>query len=573
MKWNLAKPITKKEIEQFPEINSVVLQLLYNRGLSTQHEMDEFLKPDYSHDIHDPFLFNDMKKAIDRLVKAKKNKEKICIFGDYDVDGVSGSVVLASVLKDLDYDFFSYIPSRDTEGYGLNEGAVTKIAAQKANLIITVDCGISNSEEVKMAGELGMDVIIIDHHDTLKELPKAVAIIHCRLPGEKYPFKMLSGAATAFKFAQALLRTKNFRLKEKDIESKEKWLLDLVALSTIGDIMKLVGENRTLVKYGLMVLQKTKRLGLQKLYEGINIDAAKINTQTIGWQINPRINAAGRLRHANLAYDLLTTANIEQAIMMSHLLIQSNEERQKATESSVKEALIQIEEEYKDKDIPKHALVVFSEDWPAGIVGLVAGRLVRKYCRPVYAVTKVGNKYTGSGRGFIDFDVTEALHNVSNSLIKFGGHIGACGFSLEPVNFDKFKKDLQSYSKSKLEKEDLQSSIDVEVEIGLTDFTWQLFESIEHFEPFGEGNAEPTFLIKDLSVIDWKTVGNDNKHLRLTFEKNGMKRKAIAFGLGEWAKDLKLDSHVDVVCKIGVNEWNGNRELQMSVQDMKIVKN
>jgi single-stranded-DNA-specific exonuclease len=570
MEWNLLDKVTTKEIEQFPEINPVVLQLLHNRDLFTQQEIDEFLHPEYSHDIHDPFLFNDMDKAMARLIEAKKNNDKICIFGDYDVDGVSGSVVLATVLKDLGFDFFSYIPSRDTEGYGLNEGAISKISEQKANLIITVDCGISNSEEVKLAGKKGMDVIITDHHDTPALLPEAVAIIHCRLPGEKYPFKMLSGAATAFKFAQALLRTKYFKLSEKDIESKQKWLLDLVALSTIGDIMKLVGENRTMVKYGLVVLQKTKRLGLQKLYEGINIDAAKINTQIIGWQINPRINAAGRLRHANLAYDLLTTENVEEAIKMSHLLIQSNEERQKATESSVKEALNQIKNEYKDKDIPKHALVVFSENWPAGIVGLVAGRLERKFQRPVYAVTKVGNKLTGSGRGIDGFDVTDALHNISESLIKFGGHVGACGFSMKPDSFDKFKNDLQVFSNKKLEDMSLEPSIQVEAEIKLTDFTWQLFELIEQFEPFGEGNQEPNFLIKDLKVKSWQTVGKEDKHLRLTFEKDGMKRKAIAFGMGEWADKLKLDTKVDALCKIGVNEWNGNRELQMTVQDMKM---
>ncbi|MFW0862418.1 MAG: single-stranded-DNA-specific exonuclease RecJ [Candidatus Komeilibacteria bacterium] len=572
MNWNLLPKITDKEIEQFPEINPVVLQLIFNRGLKNQDQVDEFLQPDFSQDIHDPYLFKDMEKAVERIMEAKKNKERVCIFGDYDVDGVTGSVILSSALKELDIDHFSYIPHRDKEGYGLNKTAVDKIQADKANLIITVDCGISNAEEVKLAKNMGMDTIIVDHHDMPKKLPEATAIIHCRLPKETYPFKMLSGGGTAFKLAQALFRSKELKLDEKDIEIKEKWLLDLVALSTVGDMMTLVGENRTLVKYGLVVLQKTKRLGLQKMYEGAGVDPNNITTQVIGWQINPRINAAGRLEHANLAFDLLTTDNVEKAITMSHLLNQSNEARQKATESSVTDALKQINEEYGEKEIPKHALVVFSEDWPAGIVGLVAGRLARKYYRPVYAITKVGSKYTGSGRGVTGFDVTEALHNSAPLLMKFGGHVGACGFSLEPENLEKFKKELEKYSKKVLKDIDLRPGIEVEAEIELKDFTWDLFESVEKFEPFGIGNEEPNFLIKDLLVKEWQTVGNDNKHLRLLLEKNGLKRKAIAFGLGDWAKDLKLDSKVDIVCKIGVNEWNGNRELQMTVQDMKIIK-
>ncbi len=572
MKWNLAKAITDKELEQYPEVNPVVLQLLFNRNLQNQKELDEFMTPEYSQDIHDPYLFNDMQKAVDRLIKAKKNKERVCIFGDYDVDGVCGSVVLASALKELGIRYFSYIPHRDKEGYGLNELAVNRISKEKANLIITVDCGISNSDEVTLAKKLGIDTIITDHHDMPKVLPDTVATVHCRLPGENYPFKMLSGGGTAFKLAQGLFRAKEFKLNEKDIESKEKWLLDLVALSTIGDMMTLVGENRTFVKYGLVVLQKTKRLGLQKLYEGAGIEKDKISTQVVGWQINPRINAAGRLEHANLAFDLLTTENVEQAIMMAHLLNQSNIARQKATESSVTEALNQIKKEYEEDKVPKQALVVFSEDWPAGIVGLVAGRLARKYYRPVYAITKVGNKYTGSGRGITGFDVTEALHNSAKLLMKFGGHVGACGFSLEPENLDKFKKELEEYSNKELSKIDLIPSIEVEAEIDLKDFTWELFEAIEKFEPFGEGNEEPNFLIKGVNVKDWKTVGSDSKHLRLFLNKNGMSRKAIAFGLGEWAKELKLNSQVDIICKIGVNEWNGNRELQMTIQDMRIIK-
>ena len=570
MKWNLVKKINEKDLEQFPEVNPVILQLLFNRDLKTQVQIDEFLQPDYSQDIYDPYLFNNMNKAVDRIVKAYKNKEKICIFGDYDVDGVCASAILASVFKNFGIDHFSYIPHRDKEGYGLNMLAMDEIKSKKTDLIVTVDCGVSNAAEIKQAKKMSIDTIIVDHHDVPEDLPSdVIAIIHCRLPKENYPFKMLSGGGTAFKLAQALLRAKEFKLDSKDIEVKEKWLLDLVALSTIGDMMTLVGENRTLVKYGLVVLQKTKRLGLQKLYEGAGIDPSKIDTRIVGWQINPRINAAGRLEHANLAYQLLIADNVEQAIMMAHLLNKSNEARQKATETSVREALKQIQESYKE-DIPKKALIVKSDNWAAGIVGLVAGRLARKYYRPAYAITKVGDKYTGSGRGIDNFDVTEALRATAKNLIKYGGHVGACGFSLEFDKFEDFKKDLEEYSNKQLAHRKLEPSLKIEAKIGLKDFTWELFEAVEKFMPFGQGNEEPNFLFEDLLVKDWQTVGNDNKHLRLFFHKDGINRKAIAFGLGAWAKDLILDAKVDIVCKISVNEWNGNRELQLIVQDMKI---
>ncbi len=573
MKWNLAKPITKTEQDCFPEIHPVVLQLLFNRGLTTQEKIDEFLYPDYSQDIHDPYLFNDMAKVVARLVTAHKKKEKICIFGDYDVDGVTGSVILTTVLTDLGYQVFSYIPHRDREGYGLNKSAVDKIVADRADLIISVDCGISNYEEVSLAKEkYGIDMIIVDHHDEPAKLPPAVAIIHCHLPGEKYPFKSLSGGGTAFKVAQALLREEFFGLNKKDIEMKEKWLLDLVALSTIGDIMPLLGENRTLVKYGLLVLQKTRRLGLLKLYEGANIDAKKINTQVVGWQINPRINAAGRLEHANLAYQLLTTNNVEQAIMMAHLLNQSNIERQAKTEAFFNEAVEKIKANY-DQEIPRQALVIRNDDWAAGVLGLVAGRLAKKYNRPVYVFTKVGENVVGSGRSIEGFDVTRLLQQNSELLLKFGGHVGACGLSVSPEKFVLFKERLEKLSASELERQELTAVLEVDAEVKFADFNWQLFEEIEKFEPFGESNSEPNFVIKNLVVRDWQTVGSDNQHLRLALAQGNQVRKAIAFGLGDWAKDLRIESLVDIVCQIGVNEWNGNRELQMSVQDIKIVNN
>ncbi|OIO46681.1 MAG: single-stranded-DNA-specific exonuclease RecJ [Parcubacteria group bacterium CG1_02_37_51] len=568
MKWVLREQLNKKQIDHFPEINPIVVQLLHNRGLDTQLEIDQFLTPDYSQDIHDPYLFNQMQAAVDRIFLAKKNKEKVCVFGDYDVDGVTGSAIISTFLAEQGFNYTCYIPHRDREGYGLNEQAVDKIAQTGASLIITVDCGISNGAEIKIAKDKHkIDTIIVDHHDLSKKQPPAVAIVHARLPHENFPYKTLSGGGTAFKLVQGLLRDKSLKYDQAMIESKEKWLLDLVALSTIGDMMPLLGENRTLVKYGLIVLGKTRRLGLQKLMEGAGVDLNQMNTQKVGWHINPRINAAGRLQHANLAYQLIMTDNIEQAIMMSSELNKSNQERQKLTEQYVKEADEQVQKQLAGKN---QALIAYNDDWAPGVLGLVAGRLSSRYYRPVYALTKLDNKYVASGRSIAEYNITESLEDNKELFIKYGGHPVACGFSIEEDKLSLFIEQLTKYSQNRLAKMKLEPQIWIDSEIKLIDCNWDLFKFLKDFEPYGGSNEEPLFLIRDLAVTDWQTVGKDSKHLRLYVKQGEVIKKAIAFGLGEWAKDLKIDSRVDIICKIGVNEWNGNRELQITIEDLKL---
>ncbi|MFW0838000.1 MAG: single-stranded-DNA-specific exonuclease RecJ [Candidatus Komeilibacteria bacterium] len=569
MNWQLADKISQTMIEQWPELNPVILQLLHNRGLTDEAEIKQFLEPDWDRDILDPYLFIDMKQAVARILACQKKKEKICVFGDYDVDGVSGATILSRALRDLELDFFVYIPHRDKEGYGLNDTALDKIAEQGAKVIITVDCGISNFSEITRARQqYNIDVIIVDHHDIPEQLPPAHSIIHGRLPRESYPFKGLSGGGTAFKLAQAILRDKNLGLSEHEIESKEKWLLDLVALSTIGDIMPLVGENRTMVKFGLIVLQKTRSIGLRKLYEGANIEASKIDERVVGWQINPRLNAAGRLRHADMAHQLLFTDNIEQAIMMASALNKSNEERQRLTEQSLKEAMVMAEEQMKKYD--KAAIVVAGEQWPPGIVGLVAGRLANKFNRPAFVATRNGERYVGSGRTVGGFNVTDALRDNAELFIKFGGHAAACGFSFAPDKLATWQTQMLDYSQKKLAKIDLTPILSIDAVLTLADCSWDLQEGLSEFEPWGEDNPEPNFLLSSVMVKDWQTVGKEDKHLRLVLQDGDIIKKAIAFGLGEWAKDLKLGSQVDIVFQLGVNEWNGNRELQIKVVDMRI---
>ncbi len=556
-KWVIKDKINKEDLNKFPEINPVILQLLYDRGLKTQAEIDEFLLPDYSQDIHDPFLFSDMQKVVKRINRAKENNEKIVIYGDYDADGVCGTSILARLFKELDIQFDVYLPHRELEGYGLNEKAIIEIAKAKAKLIITVDCGISNVKEVDLANSLGLEVIITDHHGLPEVVPKAFGIIHSGLD-TKYPFKYLAGGGVAFKLAQAFLKGTKY-------EILEKWLLDLVAISTVADMVPLIGENRTLVKYGLIVLSKTKNLGLQKLIEitGINID--KIDTFTIGYQIAPRINAAGRMAHANNAYQLLTTDNIEEAITIAHSLNKSNTERQSLTDKIVMEVLEQIGSVKKES-----VLYAKGSDWPAGLIGLVASKIVRQYFRPVLIFSEVDNLLVASARSIEEFNLIEALNELKDYFVKYGGHKGAAGFSMEPNKYEDFKKEFTKLVKKKLKDIELLPRIDIDLEIKLNEINWPIIELLLSFEPYGQGNLRPKFRINDLKIVNLETVGNDQKHLRLILSDGELERKVIAFGFGECNQELELGQKIDIICEISINQWNGNKEIQLSLIDFKV---
>lgn len=582
-KWLVAKKVSKELQNQFPEINPVILQLLYNRGLKTQAEVDEFLNPDYGQDIHNPFLFKDMEKAVKRIFQAIKNKEKITVHGDYDADGVSASVIMVSTLQELGADVGIYIPHRITEGYGLNKKTISELAKQGVNLIVTVDCGIANHAEVDLAQEKGMDVIITDHHETLPELPKAYAIINPKVAGEKYPFQFLSGAGVAFKVVQALVnyepRTKNKEHGTKSSKLKvlssglrdgyDKWLLDLVALGTVADCVPLIGENRTLVKYGLIVLQKTRRLGLQELAKVAQISLAGADTYTIGFQIAPRLNAAGRLDHANTAFELLMTKDREEARQIAENLNKKNQERQRTTEKMVQEAREQIGEVDKNKKI----LIAQKQGWSAGLVGLVAGKLSDEFVRPSLVIGLKKDEAVGSGRSIPEFDITQALIKCGDLLTRYGGHSQACGFELPVKNLEKFKAGMCKIAGEQLKSEDLTKKTFIDTEIKLEQIDWPLLGLLDSFEPFGEENPRPKFVVYGLEVVQLDKVGADGKHLKLMVKhcESDHCRKLIAFGIGNsWGDQLKIGDKIDIVFEVSVREWNGQRELQLKVVDLKM---
>jgi single-stranded-DNA-specific exonuclease len=558
--WKLPQKPSQDFIDEFPELHPIVVQLLYNRDIKTQEAIDEFLSPDYSKNVHDPYLFKDMEKACSRVYKAIKNKELITVYGDYDADGVSSAVILESVLKSLGAEVNVYLPHREKEGYGLNKKAVEELA-NKSKVIITCDCGISNYEEVELANQKNLDVIITDHHTIPEKLPNALAIIHPQVKGEKYPFKFLAGGGVAFKIGQALLAHSKNKLSAEEKEAEEKWLLDMVALSTVADMVPLLGENRTLVKYGMLVLKKNRRLGMRKLIENASLDISKLDTRTIGFSIAPRINAAGRMDHANLAYYLMVETDEDKAVELAKELNQSNLDRQKLTERIVREAKTQKIDE--DDSL----LTFYDPEWASGLTGLVSGRLSREYSRPVFVMTKVGDNIVGSGRSIPEYNIIEALQANEDLLIKYGGHPQACGFSMDPAKQEEFIKTMKDLAASKLKGIQFKSSLEIELGMDFEEISWDLVDLLEKFRPYGQKNPEPLFMSTGLTVTSLRQVGNDGKHLKLEVSKGNKKKDAIAFGLGKMP--LELGDKVDIVYNLSINQWNGNREIQLIIKDIK----
>jgi single-stranded-DNA-specific exonuclease len=504
-----------------------------------------------------------MKQAVERIYQAKVKAEPVVIFGDYDADGVCGSAILAKTFKELGVNFTVYLPDREKEGYGLNIKAVEEIAKGGAKLIITVDCGISNAAEADKVKELGLDLIITDHHHVPEQPPTALAIIHPAWD-KNYPFKFLAGGGVAFKLASGLIKDARFS-GDKNREGLEKWLLDLVAISTVADMVPLVGENRTLVKFGLTVLAKTKNLGLIKLMEVAGINSEKLDTFSLGYQVAPRINAAGRMDHANTAYELLTTDNVEEAITLAHQLNKRNTERQQLTEKLVAEAKAQL----KSLDPLPLLVVAGGQNWNPGIIGLVASKLTQDFARPALVYSFDGNRYVASGRSVKEFNLIEALDKLSDYFIKYGGHAGAAGFSISPEKFEEFKQKITAAAVSVLAGRELIPTLTVDLKINLAQVDWPLIGALEQFSPYGENNFRPRFLIEDLTVVLAETVGGTGSHLRLMVKQSGLTRKIICFGFGELCPILKPVQKIDVVCELGVNQWNGNQELQLSLIDLK----
>ena len=571
-RWIVASPITSEIINKYPAINPVILQLLWNREIRTQEDIDLFLGSNWDTHIHSPFLFTQMNEAVERTFEALKNNEAIVVHGDYDADGVCGSTVLIKMLRDMcrgfGYDesrLYSYIPDREKEGYGVSIDTIKKIKVDwDTSLLITVDCGISNKDAIDYGKTIGIDTIVCDHHTIPDELPDAI-LIHPLVEGETYPNKKLCGTGVAFKFACAMYE--HAREIGGDIKiGEEKWLLDLVAIATVTDVMQLVGENRVLEKYGLMVLNKTKRIGLIKLVEVAGGKMGELDTMSVGFMIGPRINAAGRMQNASKALDLLLEEDEDKAGIMARELDKINKDRQKVSREICKQAIDMVESKEK-----KSLSIVVGDGWPAGLIGLVAGKLVTEYQRPAYVVTKKGDKYVGSGRTIKGFDVTAALRVASDYLDKFGGHPEACGFTTTgDERFDKLCESLFKSADSIITDEMINPSIDIDAILDLSDVSWDLIADLEVCRPFGCGNTRPLFASENVRIVNMDCVGSEDQHLRLTVQSgNGKMIKMIGFRFGEYLQKLSIGKEFGFVYEIDVNEWRGRREIQLRIVDIK----
>ena len=564
--WKVREKISENIKSELGKYHPVVAQLLFNRGLETKEKAEKFFDFSYEKDLSDPFAFSQMAKAMERMKVAKEKKEKIAIFGDYDADGVTSTALLIENLEKLGFsEMIIYIPDRQLEGYGINPESIEYLAKEKVKLIITVDCGITSIEEVQQAQKLGMDVIVTDHHHAPDELPQALAIINPNCEKAKENSQGLAGVGVAFKFAQALWQT--FDQKNAD---QLKWSLDLVAIGTIADCVPLLEENRILTKYGMVVLSKTRRVGLLEMFKVGRIIVGENNvydTQKVSFQISPRINASGRMDHASVSYKLIMEKDVVAARDMALEVESNNQKRQKITQEIVKEIRAIAQKDFTDQKI----IFAANENWPVGILGLAAGRISDEFNKPTVVLQKQGMELAGSLRSIPQINIVESLEKCEDCLLRFGGHSQAAGVRVQAEKMEEFQKKLSAIVEKELTGKDLTPEIEIDCEITPAEINWDLMLELKKLEPFGEGNEEPVFLAQNLVIEEIKIVGNGNKHLKFLLRGEIGSAKvfdAIAFGFGQKVEDFHQGDKIDVVFNLNEDEWNGNKKIQIKVIDI-----
>lgn len=536
-------------------ISELLSAILVNRNITDKKDIDVFLNPTRK-DFHNPYLMPDMEQAVDRILMAIDKKEKVIIYGDYDVDGITSITVIKKFLKERGLDVGYYIPNRLDEGYGLNKEAVEKIANEGYTLIITVDCGISGIEEIKYAYEKGMEVIVTDHHEPLEELPKCVAVIDCKRKDNKYPFKNLAGCGVVFKLTQAISQKLN--LDEKEYLK----YLDIVCVGTISDIVPLVDENRVIAKLGLKLVEQTRNPGLKALL--VASGYKEVNSNTVSFGIAPRINACGRIGKEEEALKLFLTENIVEAGNITDKLNKYNRERQEIEKRIFEEALSKIEKQHLDQN---NVIVVGSENWHHGVIGIVASKITELYFKPSILICFEGNEGKGSGRSIPGFDLHEALCESSEYLEKYGGHEMAVGLSLKKENFQKFADKFEEIAK-KAHTEEIESVINIDEEITLKDVNIETVESLKALEPFGEANKLPVFIYKNLKIDSIRAL-SEGKHLKLTLKDGNTIINGIGFNMGKYAEEFRISDKIDVLGVLEINSFNGRDTIQINMRDIR----
>jgi single-stranded-DNA-specific exonuclease len=571
--WNILPAMDRSFIESLSEYTTLDLQLLYNRNIRKKKDIEDFFSNDYDTFAHSPFKFKDMEKVIELIIRHIKEKNKIFVYGDYDADGITASAVLYETLATLKADVGVYIPYRITEGYGLNENAIDEISKSDGKLLITVDTGIRNKNYVKYAQEKGIDVVVTDHHPpppASADLPECL-IINPMAQDEQYPYKYLAGVGVAFKLVSALIS--KTKLDEEHKLKLEERVMDMVAIGTVADLVKLTGENRLIVKKGLKLLNKTKRTGLKELIRISQLSSDKaLDSWNIGFQIAPRLNAAGRLEHANTAFELLITKDKEEARSLSSSLNENNLLRQSITESVVKE----IEELIKD-DVGKKKIIVAvsprlgsGNQWNEGVIGLAAGKLSERYYLPAIVITSGDNIIKGSGRSIPEYSLIKALEECSDLLSKYGGHPAACGLALDKENLDKFVNKIEDIAERDLKNIKLKPKILIDTELELGEVSVDLCEKIEKFAPFGNSNERPVFVSRNLLIVDVITMGNDKQHIKFRIKSDTSPIKtALAFGKAGSMGHFEVGDKIDLVYYVDLNGFNGRKEAQLKIVDIR----
>ena len=535
-------------------ISELLAKILINRNIIEDKQIEIFLNPTRN-DFYDPFLMNDMHKAVNRIIKAIKNKEKTIIYGDYDVDGITSITVLKKFLNERGLEVDYYIPNRLEEGYGLNCKAIEEIAKNEYKLMITVDCGISGIEEIKIANNYGIETIVTDHHEQLEELPNAYAIINPKRKDNTYPFRGLAGVGVVFKLIQAL--SIKLELDEKEYLK----FLDIVCIGTISDIVPLIDENRVISKLGLKLVKVTKNIGLKELIKETGYK--NIDSSMVSFGIAPRINACGRMGEQEEALRLFLTNSKEEANEITKRLNTYNIQRQEKEKIIFDQAIKELEKENLDK---LNSIVLSGENWHHGVIGIVASKITEKFFKPTILIGIENGEGKGSGRSIPGFDLHEALVESSDYLKKYGGHEMAVGLSLDKDKIQKFKKHFEKIVEAKDVKQ-LQPVINIETDITKKDLNKEMIEQIKLLEPFGEKNKQPIVAYKNLKITSIRAL-SDGKHLKLMLKDGNDSINAIGFNLGELTNEYLIGDKIDIAGTLELNIFNGQESIQINLKDI-----
>ncbi|MDO8586838.1 MAG: single-stranded-DNA-specific exonuclease RecJ [Armatimonadota bacterium] len=550
------------ELSREMGVSALLARLLVSRGIASVSEAAEFLNPSLD-DMHDPYDMPDMERAVSRVRQAMERKEKILVHGDYDVDGISSTALLIRCLRALDANVVARVPHRRKEGYDIKPLTVKEAKADGVSLILTADCGVTACETASHALDLGVDLVVTDHHEPGPELPRAAAVVNPRRRDSTYPFKHLAGVGVAFKFAQALVRDLGY--SETRFRTR---FLDLVALGTVGDVVPLFGENRTLVKYGMQELAATRKVGLRALVSACGLEGRPLTTHSLGFILAPRINAVGRLDDSAIALQLFLTRDEAEAIDLVGILERHNTDRQREQMRIWSEVSRMLSE--RDLD-GTNVIVLAAPGWNAGVVGIVASKVVEQYSRPAVLISadEEGGVGTGSARSIEAFNIGSALEQCRDVLLRCGGHALAAGVSLRLDKLEVFEEKLNGIAAGLITPEDLIPSFATDGDMALEDLSADLLNELKLLEPYGMGNPEPLFVTHNATVLDKRLVGDSRAHLKLRVRSPGSQpTECIAFGQGDSFDSVQVGSGVDLCYNIRLNQYNGAETVQLTVKDL-----